>query len=169
MKQIIKTASETAIEYYNKKQLEERKKRVDRRLRNTRLLLENYQNFKIHCTENAVEIEHLLDPDDFEFLDVGDLVIESIVKSKKRTISMVAYLEHMLEVYHAVANTSKKKEDARKYDTLLKYYILNPSLELEEIAVVHQVSVKTVKRDLDNAIKALASLIFGVDSVRFIE
>ncbi|EOR25005.1 hypothetical protein A499_06375 [Niallia nealsonii AAU1] len=169
MDHIIKIASETAIDYYKQREKEQKRKRVDRRLRNTRLLLANYKNFKIHCTENAVKIDHLLDPNDFEFLEYGDLVIESIVKSKKRTISMVAYLDHMLEVYRAIADSSNKKEDMRKYHTILKYYILDPRVELEDIANVHGVSVKTVKRDLDNAIKSIAALIFGVDSVRFID
>ena len=39
MDHIIKIASETAIDYYKQREKEERKKRVDRRLRNTRLLL----------------------------------------------------------------------------------------------------------------------------------
>lgn len=169
MDHIIKIASETAIDYYKQREKEQKKKRVDRRLRNTRLLLANYKNFKIHCEENFVEIDHLLDPDDFEFLDYGDLVIESIVKSKQRTIAMVAYLDRMLDVYKAVAETANRKEEIRRYDTILKYYILDPTLNFEEIANVQKVSVKTVKRDLENAIKSLSALIFGVDSVRFIE
>lgn len=169
MDHIIKIASETAIDYYKQREKEQKRKRVDRRLRNTRLLLANYKNFKIHCEENVVEIDQLLDPDDFEFLDYGDLVIESIVKSKQRTIAMVAYLDRMLDVYKAVAETANRKEEIRRYDTILKYYILDPTLNFEEIANVQKVSVKTVKRDLENAIKSLSALIFGVDSVRFIE
>ncbi len=169
MDHIIKIASETAIDYYKQREKEQKRKRVDRRLRNTRLLLANYKNFKIHCEENIVEIDHLLDPDDFEFLDYGDLVIESIVKSKQRTIAMVAYLDRMLEVYKAVAETANRKEEIRRYETVLKYYILDPALDFEEIANVQKVSVKTVKRDLENAVKALSALIFGVDSVRFVE
>ena len=167
MERVIKVAAQTAIEHVEKMEKEKRKKRIDRRLRNTRLLLTNYKNFKLQCTENITEIEQLDDPNLMEYLDTDDLVIESIKLSKQRTLVMVAFIERMIEVYRVISLTSGKQEESRKYETIKKLYFSEEEMTHEKVADVHKVTLRTVYRDVDSAVKTLSSLIFGVDSIRF--
>lgn len=163
---VTRVAVQTAIEYLEKQKQKEGIKRVDRRLRNTKLLLVNYKNFKLHCGEIKAEIDKLEDHDNlFEYLDMDDLVIESIKQSKKRTIAMVKYIDQMLEVYRLVV--SGKPEEERKYETIKKLYISDGEMTVEKLAECHNVHTRTVQRDINVAVKTLSSLIFGVDSIRF--
>ncbi|QDP99351.1 hypothetical protein FOH38_01615 [Lysinibacillus fusiformis] len=47
----IATIAEVAIAKFNELQQEEKVKRLDRRLFNTRILLKNYRHLKVYCNE----------------------------------------------------------------------------------------------------------------------
>lgn len=98
MQEIARIAAEAgaraAIEELEQRERRQEQWRRDRRLRNTRLLLENYRTFKIHC-ESAVFQAELSADDEAEALSILDammdrpskqtLYIESIKKSAQRT------------------------------------------------------------------------------------
>lgn len=165
--QIVKVAVQTAIDYMEQKIKEDRKKRVDRRLRNTKLLLINYKNFKLHCSDIKDELTKLDDPDLLDNLDTEELVIESIKRSKQRTLVMVRFIDRMLEIYKRLALTSSKPEEKRRYETIYKLFITEEEFTAEMVAKCHNVDKRTVHRDVKDAVESLSALIFGIDSIRF--
>lgn len=165
VKLITETAVRTALEHLEKQKQEEEKKKYDRRLRNTKLLLVNYKSFKLHCEDIETEISELEDQDNFDFLDVDDLVIESIKRSKRRTLAIVKFIERMLSVYETLA--ANKPEEHRRYETIKKLYASSEEFTVEDVAKCHNVDVRTVYRDRRGAVKSLSTLVFGVDGVRF--
>lgn len=165
--QIVKVAVQTAIDYMEQKRKEDRKKRVDRRLRNTKLLLANYKNFKLHCSDIKDELSKLDDPDLLDNLDTEELVIESIKRSKQRTLVIVRFIDRMLQIYRHTALTSRKPEEQRKFDTIYKLYISEEEYTHEMVAKSHNVDKRTVHRDVNDAVQTLSALIFGIDSIRF--
>lgn len=162
-------AVEKALEFLEKERYRQQKHKRDRRLHNTKLLLRNYRKFKIHCEDSMSELEELQDPDSLEFLDTDELVIESIIKNKKRTAAMLRYIDRMLQVYRILCEQSKKPEDLRRYQILVDVYISENEKSIEEMVTCHRIDKRTVYRDINKSCEALSSLIFGVDGIRVID
>ncbi|MGE7998843.1 hypothetical protein ACQKOF_09225 [Lysinibacillus sp. NPDC093190] len=110
---------------------------------------------------NKVETEE--DP----FVEIGGeyLSIESLTRSSVRTMNMINFIDKMLEFYK---NDCKQqgKEGIRKYDTLMHFYIYDDKKTYADIAELHVVNERTVRRDLKEAVHALSVLIFGIDGLR---
>lgn len=157
--------AEVAIAKFNELQQEEQTKKADRRLFNTRLLLRNYHNFKARCEElkemNKVETEE--DP----FIEIGSeyLSIESLTRSSARTMNMLNFIDKMLEFYKDDC-VRQGKEAIRKHDTLMYFYINEDKKTYSDIAELHEINERTVRRDLKEAVHALSVLIFGIDGLR---
>ena len=68
LQEIIRVASETAIEKYQREAEKSRKAVRDKRLHNTKLLLQNYHCFVEHSKSAVYEASQLSEDDDFEEL-----------------------------------------------------------------------------------------------------
>jgi len=157
--------AEIAITKFNELRQEEQTKKADRRLFNTRLLLRNYHNFKARC-EELIEMNKV-ESDDDPFVEIGGeyLSIESLTRSSMRTMNMVNFIDKMLEFYKKDCER-RGKEAIRKYDTLMHFYINDDKKTYEDIAELHELNERTVRRDLKEAVQGLSVLIFGVDGLR---
>ena len=145
MQEIARIAAEAgaraAIEELEQRERRQEQWRRDRRLRNTRLLLENYRTLKIHC-ESAVFQAELSADDEAEALSILDammdrpskqtLYIESIKKSAQRTRIIIAHIESMMEVYRILCAKSQKPEDMRRCSVVEKMYICSREWRSEE-------------------------------------
>ena len=162
-------AVEKALEFLEKERIRQQKGKRERRLHNTKLLMRNYRKFKIHCEDSQSELQELQDPDSLEFLDTDELVIESVIKNKKRTMAMLAYIDRMLQIYQLLCEQSKRPEDMRRYKVLVELYISDEEKTAEEIAEGHKIDRRTVYKDFNKSCEALSSLVFGVDGVRLFD
>lgn len=162
------TATITAIEYIEKLKQEEQKIKRDRRLRNTKLLLRNYRTFVLHCEGLKMELQSREAGELLEDLEADEFAVESIKRSKERTLAMVQFINQMLQVYQLICKQSNKEEDMRKYETINKLYIQEEKMTAEEVAECHKTNVRTVYRDVNDAVKTLSILIFGVDGIRLV-
>ena len=179
MQEIARIAAEAgaraAIEELEQRERRQEQWRRDRRLRNTRLLLENYRTFKIHC-ESAVFQAELSADDEAEALSILDammdrpskqtLYIESIKKSAQRTRIIIAHIESMMEVYRILCAKSQKPEDMRRCSVVEKMYICSREWSVEEIAESEGIDERTVYKDIKAACRTLAALLFGIDGVK---
>ncbi|MFJ5716546.1 hypothetical protein [Neobacillus sp. NPDC093127] len=172
MENIAKVAAETAVkvafDYLEEEKKKEQKVRRDRRIRNTKLLLRNYRSFVSHCKNVEAELE-LSDDELIVELDVDELAVEAIKRSKRRTLAMVKFIDKMLRVYEIISAESGRQEEIRQCQTIYQLYIGQDKLTVEDIAKCHNVVTRTVHRDIKEAVKALTSLVFGVDGIRFID
>lgn len=179
MQEIARIAAEAgaraAIEELEQRERRQEQWRRDRRLRNTRLLLENYRTLKIHC-ESAVFQAELSADDEAEVLSILDammdrpskqtLYIESIKKSAQRTRIIIAHIESMMEVYRILCAKSQKPEDMRRCSVVEKMYICSREWSVEEIAESEGIDERTVYKDIKAACTKLAALLFGIDGVK---
>lgn len=172
MEQVAKISAETAtqatIEYLEKAKKEEKQNKQDRRLRNTKLLLRNYRSFKAHTHDIRLELASDKFLDIMDELEEEDLAVESIKRSKERTLAMVRFIDQMLMVYKVICEQSEKIEDRRKYETIGHIYIFEEKKTYEEVAECQCTNVRTVYRDVSEAVKTLSVLVFGVDGIRLI-
>lgn len=170
--QVAKISAETAVqvtlEHLEKVRQEDEKTKRDKRLRNTRLLLRNYRSFKLHCWDIEEELVAIETTGVLDDLIADEFAVESIKRSKERTLSMVRFIDQMLIVYKTICEQSNKSEDIRKYEVIFDLYISSAKKTYEEIAECHKIHVRTVHRDVTEAVKALSVLVFGVDGIRMI-
>lgn len=161
-----------AMDYLAEEKKQLKKGRYDRRLRNTRLLLKNYRSFRNYAKnavykasqlkENAVDILDGLDEYSFD----DSLYIESIKKSQQRTLIILKHIDEMLRYYRIDCEQSGKDEAMRRYRIIMAYYIDEPKRNAEEIAESEHIERRTLYKDINIALKPIAALIFGVDSMK---
>lgn len=161
-----------AMDYLAEEKEKARKSRYDRRLRNTRLLLKNYRSFKKHiqgaiyntkqAKESAIDILDGLD----ERMLSDNLYVEGIKESQQRTIIILNHVEEMLRYYRIACKQSNKDEELRRYRVIMAMYIDDKKKTANEIAEKENIEVRTVYKDISNAIKTLSALIFGIDSIK---
>lgn len=166
IEQIAKEAAEKAVNDYHERQKETEKQKRDRRIRNIKLLLRNYRSLKVHTADidgHADLIDEKLELDEF---GKNELLLESVRKSKFRTLAMITYVDKMIAAYETLCNLSDNPEDIRSYKTLKLRYLSEKRYTDQEIMDLLNISRKTVYRDINRACETLAILIFGVDSIR---
>ncbi len=135
-------------------------------MRNTKLLLKNYRSFSLHCADLEKEVSILNKEEVVDSLDSDDFAVEAIKRSKQRTITMVNFINQMLEVYEIMCERSGRAEEMRRYQTIYHLYISDERLTAEEVADCHKTNVRTVYRDANEAVKTLSILVFGVDGIK---
>jgi hypothetical protein len=169
----IEIGIKTALNEMEKKREERFRTKYDRRLRNTRLLLENYHAFIKHCNNAVYEkskmsaIDILDDIDNFEN-EKNELVIESIKRSKERTYIMIEHINKMIRMYKVFTEDSKKPEEVRKYKIIVNSYISERRHTNEEMASKMHIDVRSVQRDKSLAIEQLTVFLFGVDGLKML-
>ena len=174
MKMGIEIGVQTAIKEINSRTMENIKSREDRRLHNTKLLLENYKIIKLKCIKDSTsgkakkqspidileDIETLMDPN-------KELILESIQRSMERTKAMVKYIEDTLKLYQVYAKHCKG-EELRKYTVMALSYISKHSRTNEDIAIMMNVDASTVSRNKADAIKTYSRFLWGVDNTKLV-
>jgi hypothetical protein len=160
--EIISLTVSTVREYDAKQASIQAKQRKDNRLRNTKLLLENYNYFHAHADKSIYSSEQLESID--ELGDISDykphMLIESIKKSSYKTYIMLAHIDKMLKIYEIYAKQEGDKQ-ARAFNVLKRYYV--DKEKINDIAAAEGISERTAQYDLQEGIKMLAGFIFGFD------
>lgn len=145
--------------------------RVDRRLRNTKLLLRNYHMLKKHA-ENSVFGRTQMEESALDILESmmsmydNEVIIDSIKRSATRTAVIVSHIETMFGLYAAYCDKSQNRDiEMRRYEALWDMYMAGDTLSVKEVAKKQHVSKDTVYTDIRMAIEKLTALIFGVDGL----
>ena len=143
----------------------------DKRLHNTKLLLQNYHCFVEHSKSAVYEASQLSEDDDFEELMEGTdeserrrvrvPVVRSIQESAAHTRIIVQHIDRMLEYYKFRCEHSKRAEEMRRYRTIYDLYIAPEPKTQQQIADEEHVDLSTVFRDQKAGISKLSALIFG--------
>lgn len=165
IKLISETAVRTALEHLEKQKKEDEKKKYDRRLRNIKLLLQNYRSLVLHCEklrEDFLKFEETSIQDlDIETINIE--TIEAIKKSKSQSMAMIYFVKGKLEAYKKLCN-----DDELKYFRVLEMkYITPKKYTNQEIAEKENVDIRTIERYLNKAVKELPVIFFGVDAIKF--
>lgn len=158
--------AETGIARYEAEQAKRRKKRADRRLRDTKRLLLHYREIKLHA-EDAISSLNEITDEDYDFFqrlmesDTG-VDVQAIVTSKIRSSIMLAHIDTMIQKYGEISMASRRSEDIRRYRILVAMCITEPAESLSEIAQRENIHERTIYKDLDAACVKMSALLFGV-------
>lgn len=161
IEKVTRIATKATLEFIEKRN-QERKKKL---LRNTKLLLKHYRELVSHIedfqTSKPPEI-----PDTMIDIEEEELAIESIRRSKERTFVIIQFINRMLETYRILCEQSGRPEQIRRYRIVMELYIEEPKRSIKEIADCHKIENRTIYRDINEAVKALSVLVFGVDGIK---
>lgn len=158
------------IEKYQEELKSTQKRKADKKLHNTKLLLRNYRMLEIH-SENSVFRRAQMSESAADILESmmtmtsDELVVESIRKSATRTSIIVGHIKTMLEMFKICCERSSNELDLRRYDVIYGLYIAELKVTRKEIAEKWSVSVDTTYSDEKIAIERLSALLFGVDGL----
>lgn len=168
------SAASAAVKAVEQEKASFKKRKHDKRLHNTKLLMVNYRALNAHY-KHAVYDLNTGKAESEEFSDLirrmnagvysDELYIESIKRSSLHTKVIMAHVNNMLEIYRAACEKSKKPENARHWRVLEATYILEPGKSVEEIAEAECIEKRTVYKDIDTCIKDLTTLFFGIDGL----
>lgn len=170
-REIVRLAAAAGVEQYRKEQERSREGVRDRRIHNTKLLLERYRGLAEH-SKSAVYSATQVEADDLDFYTLVDMMkdyngareatVPSIMESAAYTRIIVSHIDRMVEYY---GNKCKKgrPEEIRRYRILYSTY-LAPEEEqktAQELADEEHVDLSTIYKDLKTATNQLSALIFG--------
>ncbi|RKJ46615.1 hypothetical protein D7X98_04145 [bacterium 1XD8-76] len=160
-----------ALKTFEQERKRENNSRVDRRLRNTKLLLRNYHALKEHA-EHSVFGRTQMEESAANILESmmsiydDEVVIESIKRSATRTAVIVSHIDTMFGLYAAYCERARNPDvEKRRYEILWDMYMAREVLSIEEIAEKQHISARKVYFDLKDATERLSALIFGVDGL----
>ena len=175
---IIRLAAEVgareALKAFDKKVADMKSEKVDRRLRNTKLLLRHYRTFRDHAANAVYDAQALVDSNPYDIIDLmsnrlndnEDVFVDSIKKSVERTVTIVRHIDVMLQLYEAYCMNSGIPEEVRRWNVIKARFIDEKPVSVHKLAADYHVDERTIFRDIENGCERLAALIFGIDGVR---
>ena len=158
--------AKAGIEAYKKEKQKAEQRRAHNRVKDTKRLLKNYREIKLHAG-NAVASLSEINNEDYDFFrslmeDRTEIDVKAITASRARSCIMLTHIESMLSAYETICMTSKRQEEQRRYRVLEEMYLLDEPLTAPEIAEREYIDCRTVYRDLDEACEKMSALLFGI-------
>lgn len=157
--------SETVAKVMAELSEKEKEAKKDRRYQNTVLLLKNYRGLVVHCEQIKDELV-VFDNKSIQDLDLDEInleSIESIKKSRTKTIAMVLFIQSKVKAYKAMCS----EEEMVKYRILEKKYLSEAKLNNRQIYESENIEKTAFYKYLKQATEDIQVLFFGVDAIQF--
>lgn len=169
LKVISAAATAAAIEAYRKEAEKEREENRDKRLYNTKLLLEKYRGLKKYSEDAVYDATQLDDDDELKSIveaaglgrDSYSMTVDSIRDRVAKTRLIMDHVTRMLEYYEYRCVSSGKPELIRKWEIIKSLYLDEDELTVQELAEKFHVDERTVYRYHKTAIQDISALLFG--------
>lgn len=159
-KQTVEEITKTVIKEMHKEQTKHTNRYRDRRLRNTKLLVENYRMLSKHCKGIDADLriyeELVFDPEQLE--------LHTLMKYKAKTKKMLIYLDSQLTAYREFCKATGPMAE-RRYKIMYAMFIEEQGRVKDDIATYYNVDRSTMFRDAKKAIEELSIFLFGLDSL----
>lgn len=163
-----KIATERAIEIHKQLHAEDAQRARDKRLRNTKLLLKNYREFKNYVDKVEKKVVKKEGFDDSatisDLLVYGEDIVKSIKESTQRTILMVQYIDQSLSAFKYICENDPYRDSYRQYEVLHLRYVVG--MTIEDIADEFRINERSVYKAIDSASERLSVILFGVYGIQ---
>ncbi len=171
---LVNKASVAGVEAYKTEHQNDARKKVDRMLYKTKVLLEKYHYLMEYADKSVYTLEQA------EEVNEGIADIEALTKfgifdddktlhRLKRgvvTVNMLmAHVNNMLEAYRASCEASASPIKRRQYRVIYNMYLADKRLTTKEIADMEGEELRTIQNDAKAAREDLTALIFGLDGL----
>lgn len=155
--EIAKMAAKEAIKEHAKEIQKSKRIKV---FQNTKKLMENYNRICQSVEEGVAELDDMDNGEELgEFTD-EDIFVRSILRSKLRSIVMIAHIDKCLQL---LENEEYRKNTPEKY-LAFKYYYLD-NMTYANIAEIYGYGERTARRWITELTGILSTYLFGADSI----
>lgn len=168
IEEVTQIATLKAIEVFNDQKEQAIQKEQRKRLHNTKLLLKNYQEFKIYVEKIddkvKVSVPRVLVSEGKNLIDLitfGEDIISSIKETSKRTIAMVQYIDKALDTLEYMY---KQEDNTRYFNILKKRYVDGQTISY--LAEYYHMNDRSIYKALESATERLSILLFGVYGIK---
>ena len=174
LEDMIKKASEAGAEAYKKEQSQSTRRKVDRMLYKTKVLLEKYTWLKAYAKNSVYTLEQAEKVNDgmadievltkFGIFD-DDKTLHNLKRGVITVNMLMTHVDNMLEVYRENCESSASKTKQRQYRVVCNMYLAEEKKTTKEIAEMECEEVRTIQNDAKAAREDLTALIFGLDGI----
>ena len=161
----LEVITQVVCEHIEREGQKQKKAKQDHRLYNIKLLLTNYRGLVLHCEKIKDELIEI-DSTSIQDLDISTISIESIEsikRSREKSLAMVMFINSKIEAYKRSSNEG----EMRYFRVLEKKYLTSKKYTINEIAESENIDKTTVYRYLEKAITDLSVIFFGIDAINF--
>jgi putative component of toxin-antitoxin plasmid stabilization module len=155
---LVRTAALEAVKEFEKSQKKNARAKV---FQNARKLMENYNRICRSVQEGVSELSDVDDGEGLEKLSAEDIYINSIIKSKLRSIIMIAHIDKCLGL---LEEEMVEKESPEKY-VAFRYYYLDGMTPESIVEILGSCSERTVWRWVSELTGILCVYLFGADAI----
>lgn len=150
----IPAAVKMVIREYEKEKEEARRKKI---YHNTYILMKKYNVLKSHIEDMKEDIDIELEMHD---LEVGDVWILSVAKSKVKSIKMIGYIDNALNI---VENNFKQKGAIKEFIAFKMFFLEEKTNEdiMEKLGC----GKNSPKKWSDNVLHELSILLWGYEAL----
>ena len=154
---LVRTAALEAVKIFEKSQKKNAKARV---FQNAKKLMENYNRICQSVQEGVSELSDVDNGEDLEELSAEDIYINSIIKSKLRSIVMIAHIDKCLGL---LEEEMIRKEWPERYDAFKHFYL--DEMTYEQMAEEYGYAERTARRWIADCTAILSVYLFGSDAI----
>jgi len=155
--QLARTAALEAVKEFEKSQKKNKRVKI---FQNAKKLMENYNRICQSVQEGVSELSDVDDGEELEELSAEDIYINSIIKSKLRSIVMIAHIDKCLKL---LEDEMIRKEWSEKYEAFKSFYLERNTQE--DIAVRFDTTDRTIRRWISELTDILSVYLFGADAI----
>ena len=122
--------------------------------------MENYKRICQSVEEGVAELTDMDNSEELEEFAEGDILIDSILKSKLRSIIMIAHIDKCLRL---LEDEEYRKNTHEKYLAFTYFYL--DGMTHENIAEVLNCTDRTARRWVTELTEILSVYLFGADAI----
>lgn len=157
IEQIAKAAAHEAVKEHEKTIKKNKKERI---FQNTQKLMENYNRICKSVEEGVAELSDMDNADELEEFTEEDIFIGSILKSKLRSIIMIAHVDKCLRLLEA---EEARKNTPEKYIAFNAFYLEGKTYE--DMLKEYGYAERTARRWITEMTNTLGVYLFGADAL----
>lgn len=166
--ELVRLATQTGIDAYRKERDGDRKAAMDSRLKNTKLLLENYRNIKASVSDSvtyAEDSETAMEVLQELMVGKGTFFSDSIRLSAAKSAILLDHIDSMLKVYRERCMASSNPGVQRRWQIIEALYVEGEENSMDDIAEKLYVGTRQLYEDKKRAITEISILFFGVSAL----
>ena len=157
LEEVARLAAREALKEHEKQLRREKRIKV---FQNTKKLMENYNRICQSVEEGVAELSDMDNGDELEEFTEEDIFINSILKSKLRSIVMIGHIDKCLKL---LEDEECRKNTHEKY-LAFKYFYLD-GMAYESIAEIYGYGERTARRWITELTGILSVYLFGADAL----
>ncbi|MFC6180005.1 hypothetical protein [Lactiplantibacillus daowaiensis] len=160
----IKVAAQVGIDAYRSKVKKYQKSAYERKLRNTKLILENYRYLEDHVNVGLPK----LNTDDqaaTAAIPKWELSVYALIGYQSRSKLMIRYIDLVLKQYEEDCINSADELRKRRYREIKALFLNKKTINRDRCAELFGVDHRTINRDIQAVTHDLSILLWGADAI----